>query len=69
MLGKEATQAMLSQFPARDVEEPATRADIAELRAELHREMREWSDRLTTRMITIGAAGLVAIGIMFQVFR
>jgi hypothetical protein len=45
-LGEEATQEMLSYFPARDVEEPATKgdialvkADIALLRAELHAEI------------------------------
>lgn len=51
-LGKEATQAMLSPFPARDVEEPVTR---------------EYLERsLTTRMLTIAGLGLVAIGLMFQ---
>ncbi len=34
-LGKEATQAMLSYFPARDVDEPATKADVALVRAEI----------------------------------
>ena len=34
-LGKEATQAMLSQFPARDVDEPATKADVGLARAEI----------------------------------
>lgn len=34
-LGKEATQAMLSHFPARDVDEPATKADVGSARAEI----------------------------------
>lgn len=36
-LGKEATQSMLSYFPARDIEEPATKADVTILRSEIER--------------------------------
>ena len=39
---EQAVQEMLSYFPARDVEEPATkefvRAEIAELRADMHKQ-------------------------------
>lgn len=42
-LGKEATGEMMSYFPARDVEEPVTKADlhqeVALLRVELHEEL------------------------------
>jgi hypothetical protein len=61
VVGKEAAQAMLSQFPARDVEEPVTKEFFA---AELHREMRELGDRLTNRMLTIAVLIVSATGIM-----
>lgn len=35
LLGEEATADMLAQFPSRDADEPATRADLAVLRAEM----------------------------------
>lgn len=38
-LGEEATQAMLSQFPARDVETPVTKADLAITRGDLRTEV------------------------------
>ncbi len=42
------TQAFLSQFPAREGEEPITRdflrAELAELRAELRSEMSDWGN-------------------------
>src|SRR5688572_3333554 len=34
-LGEEATQAMMSQFPARDLDEPTTKADLALVKADL----------------------------------
>ena len=44
------TQAFLSQFPAREGEEPITRdflrAELAELRAELRSEMSDWGNGL-----------------------
>ena len=40
-LGEEATQAMLAHFPARDVEEPVTRADLAAATADLRSEIHE----------------------------
>jgi hypothetical protein len=39
LVGEEAAQAMMSQFPARDVEEPVTKADLAVSVAELRTEM------------------------------
>jgi len=43
LLGEEATQAMLSEYPARDLDEPITRdhlrAELAQLRVEMHQAM------------------------------
>jgi len=56
-LGEEATADMLAQFPSRDVDEPATKADLAvlraemgELRAELRGEMGELRAELRGEM-------------------
>lgn len=75
ILGEETAQAMLSHFPARDVEEPATRADvqlikadIAILGAELRAEMAALSNQLTNRMITIAGLGLAAITALLAAF-
>ena len=35
LMGEEATEEMLAHFPSRDVDEPATKADLAVLRAEM----------------------------------
>ena len=71
-LGEEATQALLSQFPARDVDEPATKADLdlglAELRGELRVEIVQLGDRLTARMLTIAGLGLAAITGLLALF-
>ena len=57
LLGEEATADMLAHFPSRDVDEPATRADLAvlrgemgELRAELRGEMGELRAELRAEM-------------------
>jgi hypothetical protein len=53
LLCEEATADMLAQFPSRDVEEPATRADLAVLRAEmgeLRAEMRGEMGELRAEM-------------------
>ena len=69
-VGEEAAEAMLAQFPSRDVDEPATKdfvaAQIAELRAEvadLRVEVAHQTDRLMTRMqIAVGMGfGFAAI--------
>jgi len=41
ILGEEEAEAMLAHFPARDVEEPVTRADLAVGVADLRAEMAE----------------------------
>jgi hypothetical protein len=79
LVGEEAAQAMMSQFPARDVEEPVTKADLAvglaelrtemaDLRAELHRELQALGDRLTNRMVTVAGVGLAAITGLLALF-
>lgn len=78
-LGKEATQAMLSYFPARDVEEPATKADVglaraeikaveARLQADIERSAREVTTQLTNRMLTVAGLGLAAITGLLALF-
>lgn len=64
---EQAVQEMLSYFPARDVEEPVTkeflRAELAELRVELHDSMRSLTVWLIGVMLTWSAilVGLVAL--------
>jgi hypothetical protein len=50
LVGEEATAEMLAQFPSRDVDEPATKADLAVLRAELRAEMGELRIELRAEM-------------------
>ena len=57
LMGKEATQAMLSQFPSRDLDEPVTREF---LRAELG----ELRDQLTARMLTLFGLNCVVIALL-----
>ncbi len=64
-LGEEATQALLSQFPARDVDEPATKADLELLGAQLRLEI---VDKITNRMLTIGGLGLAAMTGLLALF-
>ena len=55
ILGEEATQAMLSQLPSRDVDEPITREHL--------------KDELTTRMLTIASLQLAAVGVFYAIVR
>ena len=52
LLGEVATEEMLAQFPPRDVDQPVTvahlRAEMAELRTELHGEPAGSAPRCTT---------------------
>ena len=64
-LGEEATQALLSQFPARDLDEPATKADLDLLGAQLRLEI---VDKITNRMLTIGGLGLAAMTGLLALF-
>ena len=65
-LGEEATQALLSQFPARDVDEPATKADLDLLGAQLRLEI---VDKITNRMLTIGGLGFAAMTGLLALFK
>lgn len=65
ILGEETTQAMLSNFPARDVDRPITQDSLA---AELARVEGRIADRLTNRMLTIAGLGLVAITVLLATF-
>ncbi len=65
ILGEETTQAMLSNFPARDVDRPITQDFLA---AELARVEGRITDRLTNRMLTIAGLGLVAITALLAAF-
>jgi len=75
-LGEEATQALLSQFPARDVDEAATKADLALVRgdldvfrAEIRLEIAALGDKMTTRMLTITGLELAGIGTLLALLR
>jgi hypothetical protein len=63
---------LLSQFPARDIDEPVTKADLdlglAELRGDLRVEMAQLGDKLTARMLTIAGLGLAAITGLLALF-
>jgi hypothetical protein len=77
-IGEEAAEAMLSQFPARDLDEPVTkefvRAEIAVLRGEMttefatvRAEMAALGNQLAVRLqVTVGiaAAALGALSIL-----
>jgi hypothetical protein len=58
LLGEKVVGEMLSYFPARDVEEPATkefvRAELAELRAAMHDEFRRQLQWLVVTLLAIG---------------
>ncbi len=73
LLGEEATQALLSQFPSRDVDEPVTKEHLdrrlAELTADLRGEIGSLNDRLTGRMLTIAGLQTAAVGVLLTIFR
>ncbi len=59
-LGEEAAQAMLDQFPVRDVDELVTKEYLAQQVAELRLEMSRQTERLMTRMQIVVGAGFAA---------
>jgi hypothetical protein len=69
ILGEEATQAMLSQFPARDVDEPTTKGDLDVLAAQLRLEIAQLGDRMTGRMLTIAGIQTAIIGGLLAITR
>jgi hypothetical protein len=78
LVGEEEAEALLSEFPSRDLDEPVTkefvRAEIAEvradltgeisgLRAEMHAGFASMNERLRQQTIWIASATVVAVGI------
>lgn len=49
-VGEETAEAVLSQFPARDLDEPVTKEFVALTAAELRAELAEMETRLTLRL-------------------
>jgi hypothetical protein len=70
-LGEEEAQALLSQFPARDLDEPVTkefvRAEIADLRSDMHQGFgsirAEMSERLREQTMWMAASLVTGIGV------
>jgi hypothetical protein len=75
IIGEEEAEALLSQFPARDLDEPVTkefvraeisevRAEIAGLRGEMHSEIARLEARINDRFReqTMWMAGAMTIG-------
>jgi hypothetical protein len=69
ILGEEATQAMLSQFPARDVDELVTKEHLDRRLAEIRVELGELGDRMTGRMLTIAGIQTAIIGGLLAITR
>lgn len=79
-VGEEAAEAMLAQFPSRDLDEPVTKEfvalQIAELRAEMHQEigalraeLHQQTERLMNRiqlMAGLILAALTVLGILLR---
>lgn len=62
LIGEEEAEALLAEFPARDLDEPVTkeflRAELAELRADLNDRLRQqtiWMCTLSTTLVGIVA--------------
>ena len=80
-LGEEVTQALMSQFPSRDVEEPVTKADLAlsettlrsdlevakvELRVEIETVKTEMQRLLNRQAVFLTTVIGVAVGILLR---
>lgn len=66
MLGEEEAEALLSQFPSRDLDEPVTkefvRAEIGDLRTELHDRLGDLGTELRTEIAELGTELRAEIG-------
>jgi hypothetical protein len=73
MIGEEASEAMLGEFPAREADEPATRDFVrlqaSELRAEIARLDARISDRLRDQTRWIAGAMAVGMGLAAGIAR
>jgi hypothetical protein len=67
ILGEEEAEAMLSQFPARDLDEPVTkefvRAEIAGVRAEIAQLEARINDRFREQTVWMAGAMTVGMGL------
>lgn len=67
LIGEEETEAMLSQFPARDLDEPVTkefvRAEIAGVRAEIAQLEARINDRFREQTMWMAGAMTVGMGL------
>ena len=68
-VGEEAAQAMLDQFPARDVDELVTKDYLASQVAELRVEMGRQTERLMTRMQIVVGVGFAAFSAVVLAVR
>ena len=69
-LGEEVTQALMSNFPSRDVEEPVTKADLAATEATLRLELAdlrtEMQRQFNRQFVFLTTVVSVAVGILLQ---
>jgi hypothetical protein len=65
VVGEEEAEALLSQFPSRDLDEPVTkefvRAEIAEVRTEIAGLRAEMNDRFRLHTMWIAGTNVVAV--------
>jgi hypothetical protein len=73
VLGEEETEAMLAHFPARDVEEPVTKADLAITEANLRTEIERSAKRtvlwLSGVIIAVGSLMVAAGALLLNALR
>ncbi len=76
-LGEEVTQALMSNFPSRDVEEPVTKADLAATKADLQEQIgsvrldleafkTEMQRQFNRQLVYLTTVISVAVGILLQ---
>ena len=74
-IDEETAEAVLSQFPSRDLDEPVTkefvalqgaelRTELADLRAELKDELHTQTDRVINRLQIVGAIAVVGLSVV-----
>ena len=72
-VGEEAAQAMLDQFPVRDVDELVTKEylgqQLAELRLDLSTQIHQQTERLMTRMQIVVGVGFAAFSALVLAVR
>ena len=68
-VGEEAAQAMLDQFPVRDVDDLVTKDHLARQMAELRVEMGKQTERLMTRMQIVVGVGFAAFSAVVLAVR